>query len=142
MDRILCVEEPSVLVRGFFGIPYYQTNRVPIPRYGQWYHGQMALQIGVLVAFTQLIPEHQVQLFGVLKTRVKVCVYLASRLSIDVDASASDAANGIPRIVDGTMHYRFPMPVDRNPVWLASQLGLAAFLQEKCRYHGRHAHVW
>ena len=32
----------------------------------------MALQIGVLVAFTQLIPEHQVQLFGVLKTRVKV----------------------------------------------------------------------
>jgi hypothetical protein len=36
------------------------------------YHGQMALQIGVLVAFTQLIPEHQVQLFGVLKMRVKV----------------------------------------------------------------------
>ena len=32
----------------------------------------MALQIGVLVAFTQIIPEHQVQLFGVLKTRVKV----------------------------------------------------------------------
>lgn len=41
--------------------------------YGMWYHGQMALQIGVLVAFTQLIPEHQVQLFGVLKARVKVC---------------------------------------------------------------------
>lgn len=33
----------------------------------------MALQIGMLVAFTQLIPEHQVQLFGVLKARVKVC---------------------------------------------------------------------
>lgn len=32
----------------------------------------MALQIGVLVAFTQLIPEHQVQLFGVLRARVKV----------------------------------------------------------------------
>lgn len=32
----------------------------------------MALQTGVLVAFTQLIPEHQVQLFGVLKMRVKV----------------------------------------------------------------------
>ena len=40
--------------------------------YGMWYHGQMALQIGVLVAFTQLIPEHHVQLFGVLKARVKV----------------------------------------------------------------------
>ena len=38
------------------------------------YHGQMALQIGVLVAFTQLIPEHQVQLFGVFRARVKVCL--------------------------------------------------------------------
>ena len=38
------------------------------------YRGSMSLQIGLLVAFTQLIPEHQVQLFGVLKTRVKVCV--------------------------------------------------------------------
>lgn len=41
-------------------------------RYGMQYHGQMALQIGVLIAFTQLIPEHQVQVFGVLKARVKV----------------------------------------------------------------------
>jgi len=39
--------------------------------YGMEYHGQMALQIGVLVAFTQLIPEHQVQLFGVFRARVK-----------------------------------------------------------------------
>ena len=36
------------------------------------YHGQMSLQIALLVAFTQLIPEHQVQIFGVLKARVKV----------------------------------------------------------------------
>jgi hypothetical protein len=36
------------------------------------YHGQMALQIGLLVAFMQLIPEHQVQLFGVFRVRVKV----------------------------------------------------------------------
>lgn len=36
------------------------------------YHGQMGLQIALLVALTQLIPEHQVQLFGVLKARVKV----------------------------------------------------------------------
>ena len=35
------------------------------------YHGQMGLQTGILVAFTQLIPEHQVQVFGVLKVRVK-----------------------------------------------------------------------
>ena len=42
----------------------------------------MALQIGVLVAFTQLIPEHQVQLLGIFKARVKVrCACLHSRLS-------------------------------------------------------------
>jgi hypothetical protein len=36
------------------------------------YHGQMAIQTAVLVAFTQLIPEHQVQVMGVIKARVKV----------------------------------------------------------------------
>jgi len=39
--------------------------------YGMTYSGQMALQAALLVAFTQLIPEHQVQLFGMLKMRVK-----------------------------------------------------------------------
>ncbi|KAK4052530.1 hypothetical protein OIO90_004297 [Microbotryomycetes sp. JL221] len=40
--------------------------------YGMDYHGQMALQTGFLVAFTQLIPEHQVQVLGGLfKMRVK-----------------------------------------------------------------------
>lgn len=43
------------------------------------YHGQMALQTGILVAFTQLIPEHQVQVFGVLKVRVKVRLALVAR---------------------------------------------------------------
>ena len=42
--------------------------------YGTPYHGQMSLQIALLVAFTQLIPEHQVQVMGIIKTRVKVCV--------------------------------------------------------------------
>ena len=36
------------------------------------YHGQMALQAGILVAFTQAIPEHQIQVFGFFKARVKV----------------------------------------------------------------------
>jgi hypothetical protein len=36
------------------------------------YHGQMALQMALLVAFTQLIPEHQVQIMGIIKARVKV----------------------------------------------------------------------
>ncbi|MBW0485187.1 hypothetical protein O181_024902 [Austropuccinia psidii MF-1] len=39
--------------------------------YGMSYRGLMALQTGFLVAFTQLIPEHQVQLFGLIKIRVK-----------------------------------------------------------------------
>ncbi|EMD41912.1 hypothetical protein CERSUDRAFT_110469 [Gelatoporia subvermispora B] len=49
----------------------YVLFRYPVFLYGQEYHGQMALQIAVLVAFTQIIPEHQVQLFGVIKARVK-----------------------------------------------------------------------
>ncbi|KAI0082082.1 DUF1751-domain-containing protein, partial [Panus rudis PR-1116 ss-1] len=56
-----------------FGLNWieYVVLQNPVFLYGQRYHGQMALQIGVLVAFTQLIPEHHVQLFGVLKARVK-----------------------------------------------------------------------
>ncbi len=39
------------------------------------YHGLQALQVGFLVAFTQLIPEHQVQVFGgLIKARVKVSI--------------------------------------------------------------------
>jgi hypothetical protein len=41
-------------------------------RFGQSYHGMMGLQAGFLVAFTQIIPEHQVQVLGgMLKLRVK-----------------------------------------------------------------------
>ncbi|KAI0361426.1 eukaryotic integral membrane protein [Trametes cingulata] len=56
-----------------FGLCWLEYIVLGLPSilYGQAYHGQMALQIGVLVAFTQIIPEHQVQLFGVLKARVK-----------------------------------------------------------------------
>ena len=38
----------------------------------------MALQISLLVAFTQLIPEHQVQVFGVIKARVKVGIFIGN----------------------------------------------------------------
>ena len=47
------------------------------------YHGQMALQVALLVAFTQLIPEHQVQFFGAIKARVKVISYAISALDIN-----------------------------------------------------------
>lgn len=36
------------------------------------YFGQTPLHIGILVAFTQAIPEHQIQLFLVFTARVKV----------------------------------------------------------------------
>lgn len=32
----------------------------------------MALQAGILVAFTQAIPEHQIQVLGIFNARVKV----------------------------------------------------------------------
>jgi hypothetical protein len=41
-------------------------------RFGLPYHGLSGLQVGFLVAFTQLIPEHQLQLLGAIKVRVKV----------------------------------------------------------------------
>lgn len=54
-------------------------------RYDMHYHGQMALQISLLVAFTQLIPEHQVQLFGVIKARVKVWILFRDGQEYDDD---------------------------------------------------------
>lgn len=41
-------------------------------RHGPPYHGLSGLQIGFLVAFTQLIPEHQLQFLGALRIKVKV----------------------------------------------------------------------
>lgn len=52
-------------------------------RYGLPYHGMSGLQVGFLVAFTQLIPEHQVQLLGKIKLRVKVNTFLLT-LSSDI----------------------------------------------------------
>ena len=52
--------------------PLGVDRALSLVRYGMQYHGQMALFTSVLVAFTQLIPEHQVQIFGFFKVRVKV----------------------------------------------------------------------
>jgi hypothetical protein len=69
LDRVCLVSEcrPFSVSRVALDEPV-----LTIYRYGMQYHGQMALQVGVLVAFTQLIPEHQVQVFGVFRARVKV----------------------------------------------------------------------
>jgi len=50
---------------------YFVTGYAELFLYGQQYAGQTALQAGILVAFTQVIPEHQLQLFSSLKVRVK-----------------------------------------------------------------------
>ncbi|KAI0706116.1 eukaryotic integral membrane protein [Cytidiella melzeri] len=67
---VVTIAVSNVIAFGLNWIEFF-VLRSPLFLYGMWFHGQMALQIGVLVAFTQLIPEHQVQLFGVLKARVK-----------------------------------------------------------------------
>ncbi|KAJ3750734.1 eukaryotic integral membrane protein-domain-containing protein [Lentinula detonsa] len=61
----------NIIAFGFNWIEFIATSDADLFLYGMSYHGQMSLQIGVLVAFTQLIPEHQVQFLGFLKMRVK-----------------------------------------------------------------------
>ncbi|KAI0045222.1 DUF1751-domain-containing protein [Auriscalpium vulgare] len=61
----------NVIALALNWIEFFVLKNADLFLYGMHYHGQMALQIGILVAFTQLIPEHQVQLFGVLRARVK-----------------------------------------------------------------------
>ncbi|KAF7303175.1 Eukaryotic integral membrane protein [Mycena kentingensis (nom. inval.)] len=61
----------NIIAFGFNWIEFIATRDAELFLYGMRYHGQMSLQTGILVAFTQLIPEHQVQLFGIFKARVK-----------------------------------------------------------------------
>jgi membrane associated rhomboid family serine protease len=61
----------NIIAFGFNWIEFIATTNADLFLYGMYYHGQMALQIAILVAFTQLIPEHQVQILGVIKARVK-----------------------------------------------------------------------
>jgi len=61
----------NIIAFGLNWIEFVVLKNADLFLYGMQYHGQMAVQVGVLVAFTQLIPEHQVQLFGVFRARVK-----------------------------------------------------------------------
>ena len=90
----------------------------------------MALQIGVLVAFTQIIPEHQVQLFGVLKARVKVGTSSSLHLR-NLTIGDIDPSNGIRNILDCNVSYWLPVPLYRHPVRLAGVVHLAPVLQEE-----------
>ncbi|TDL28011.1 DUF1751-domain-containing protein [Rickenella mellea] len=62
---------PNLISFGLNWIEFLVLRNADLFLYGMEYHGQMALQTAALVAFTQVIPEHQVQVFGVIKVRVK-----------------------------------------------------------------------
>ncbi|KAI9512527.1 DUF1751-domain-containing protein [Russula earlei] len=68
---IVTVTFSNIIAFGLNWIEFAVFRNADLFLYGMQYHGQMAVQVGVLVAFTQLIPEHQVQLFGVFRARVK-----------------------------------------------------------------------
>ncbi|KAF7311074.1 Eukaryotic integral membrane protein [Mycena chlorophos] len=68
---VVSVGFSNIIAFGFNWIEFMVLRDAELFLYGMRYHGQMSLQIAVLVAFTQLIPEHQVQVMGVLKARVK-----------------------------------------------------------------------
>ncbi|KAJ7751298.1 eukaryotic integral membrane protein-domain-containing protein [Mycena maculata] len=68
---IVSVGFSNIIAFGFNWIEFMVTKDAGLFLYGMQYHGQMALQIAILVAFTQLIPEHQIQVMGVFKARVK-----------------------------------------------------------------------
>ena len=100
--------------------------------YNMQYSGQSALHIAVLVAFTQLIPEHQVQILGVLKARVKV-----GRSSASMSGSSTvayiDFPYDLPYIFYRDDDHRVPMPVYPHTIWMVCVMDVSAFLQEERR---------
>ena len=96
------------------------------------YHGQMALQISLLVAFTQLIPEHQIQVLGVIKARVKVWILLGNILTtLIISLNSVEFANGVFDFIHCPMYSWLPVPMDHNPVWMVCGLGLSPILQKE-----------
>jgi hypothetical protein len=76
---VVCVTLPNIIAFAFNWIEFVATRNADLFLYGMQYYGQMSLFTSVLVAFTQLIPEHQVQILGFFKVRVKALpmAYLA-----------------------------------------------------------------
>jgi len=68
---VVTVVVSNFIAFAFNWIEFLATKNADLFLYGMQYHGQMSLMTAVLVGFTQLIPEHQVQIMGVIKTRVK-----------------------------------------------------------------------
>jgi len=68
---VVSIVVSNVIALAFNWIEFIATKNADLFLYGMQYHGQMSLLTAILVAFTQVIPEHQVQILGVIKTRVK-----------------------------------------------------------------------
>ncbi|KAG5651420.1 hypothetical protein H0H81_008704 [Sphagnurus paluster] len=68
---IVSIGFSNIIAFGFNWIEFVATKNADLFLYGMQYRGQMALQTAILVAFTQIIPEHQVQVFGFIRARVK-----------------------------------------------------------------------
>ncbi|ODO01374.1 hypothetical protein I350_06193 [Cryptococcus amylolentus CBS 6273] len=68
---ILVIVGSNIIAFGFSWLMFFVTGKEEDTIYGTPYHGLSGLQVAFLVAFTQLIPEHQVQLLGTIKVRVK-----------------------------------------------------------------------
>ncbi|RXW24039.1 hypothetical protein EST38_g1847 [Candolleomyces aberdarensis] len=68
---VVTIVVSNIIAFGLNWIEYFVIGKPELFLFGMRYHGQMALQIGLLVAYTQLIPEHNIQLFGVIKVKVK-----------------------------------------------------------------------
>lgn len=99
-------------------------------RYGMPYHGLMGLQVGFLVAFTQLIPEHQVQIFGGLaKMRVKVrSIGPAHSLTL-ADTPPAVSAHALRHLLERPLLIGLPIALHPHPVWLARRVVLPALHQ-------------
>lgn len=100
--------------------------------YGLPYHGLTALQIGFLVAFTQLIPEHQLQMFGLIKMRVKVCLL---SMGLRLRLISSEFARNLPSDFQRPRRSHGPVAIHSHSIRLLRRLGLSPFLQA---FRGRH----
>lgn len=128
---IVCVGASNIIAFAFNWIEYiatgselflYVLSDVVLPglisncdRYGMQYRGQMALQIAVAVAFTQLIPEHQIQLFGIYRVRVKVPGFVVYDQH-NIQTPYIDGTNGLIDVVHNSVFHWAPMPLDRYSI--------------------------
>lgn len=97
----------------------------------------MALQVGILVALTQQIPEHQVLLFGAIGIRVKVSIYpFFSLLTHPYElkmAIITALAYALCDVLQYHVHYWLSIALHPHSIWLARVLGVPPILQANRR---------